>query len=163
MVQDSTTVKLSEKLANVFPGGANQHGETPGVLRIQAIYDLLKQQWVDFGLSSYRRNDQKASPDILPHVQKGDLILRDLGYFAIAVLQQIGLRDAYFLSRYYFHTALFDIHGQKFDLLKQLREKGSLRSLGPDRLQRADVRAVGRSARSGRLLPQNADAKPGLT
>jgi hypothetical protein len=126
LVQDSTTVKLSEKLADVFPGGANQHGETPGVLRIQAIYDLLKQQWVDFSLSSYRRNDQKASPDILPHVQKGDLILRDLGYFAIAVLQQIGLRDAYFLSRYYFHTALFDTHGQKFDLLKQLRAKGSL-------------------------------------
>jgi hypothetical protein len=126
LVQDSTTVKLSEKLANIFPGGANQHGETPGVLRIQAIYDLLKQQWVNFGLSSYRRNDQKASPDILPHVQKGDLILRDLGYFAIAVLQQIGLRNAFFLSRYYFHTALFDTHGQKFDLLKQLRKKGSL-------------------------------------
>jgi hypothetical protein len=126
LVQDSTTVKLSEKLADIFPGGANQHGETPGVLRIQAIYDLLKQQWVSFGLSSYRRNDQKASPDILPHVQKGDLILRDLGYFAIAVLQQIGLRNAFFLSRYYFHTALFDTHGQKFDLLKQLRKKGSL-------------------------------------
>jgi hypothetical protein len=24
---------LSEKLADIFPGGANQHGETPGVLR----------------------------------------------------------------------------------------------------------------------------------
>ena len=126
LVHDSTTVKLSEKLAHIFPGGANQHGETPGVLRIQAIYDLLKQQWVNFSFSSYRRNDQKASPDILPHVQKGDLILRDLGYFAIAVLQQIGLRHAYFLSRYYFHTALFDTHGRKFDLLKQLRQKGSL-------------------------------------
>jgi hypothetical protein len=126
LVQDSTTVKLSEKLAHIFPGGANQHGDTPGVLRLQAIYDLLKQQWVDFRFSSYRRNDQKASPDILPFVQKGDLILRDLGYFAIAVLQQIGLHHAYFLSRYYFHTALFDPHGREFELLRQLRQKGSL-------------------------------------
>jgi hypothetical protein len=126
LVQDSTTAKLSEKLADIFPGGANQHGETPGVLRIQAVYDLLKQQWVSFGLSSYRRNDQKASPDILTHVRKGDLILRDLGYFAIAVLQQIGLRNAYFLSRYYFHTALFDTHGQRLDLLKELRKRGGL-------------------------------------
>ncbi len=126
LVQDSTTIKLTEKLAAVYPGGANQHGRTPGVLRVQALFDLLSQRWVSFALSPYVRNDQKASPDILPHVQKNDLVLRDLGYFATQVLTQIAQRGAFFVSRFYFRTAVFDLNGQPLDLLALLRQKGSL-------------------------------------
>lgn len=124
LVQDSSTIKLNEKLAAVYPGGANQHGATPGVLRLQAVFDLLSQRWLNFALSPYVRNDQKASPDLLPLVQKNDLVLRDLGYFAIPVLQQIVQRDAFFLSRFYFRTAVFDLQGQPINLLKLLRRKG---------------------------------------
>lgn len=124
LVQDSSTIKLNEKLAAFYPGGANQHGSTPGVLRVQALFDLLSQRWLSFALSPYVRNDQKASPDLLPLVQKNDLILRDLGYFAIPVLQQIVQRGAFFLSRFYFRTAVFDRQGQPINLLKLLRRKG---------------------------------------
>lgn len=126
LVQDSSTAKLSEKLAAVFPGGSNQHGQTPGVLRIQAIFDLLSQTWVAFALSSYRRNDQSASPDILPHLQKKDLVLRDLGYFAIVVLEQITLLGAFFITRFYFRTAVFDEQGRPLDLLRLLQQKRCL-------------------------------------
>ena len=126
LVQDSTTIKLNEKLASLYPGGANQHGRTPGVLRLQAVFDLLTQRWLSFGLSPYVRNDQKASPDLLPLVQKHDLVLRDLGYFAIKVLEQIGQRGAWFLSRFYFRTAVFDLAGKPIDLLALLRQKGKV-------------------------------------
>lgn len=126
LVQDSTTAKLTARLAALFPGGANQHGSTPGVLRIQAIFDLLSQRWVHFGLSPYVRNDQKASADLLPHVRRDDLVLRDLGYFAIGVLQQIAQRGAWFLSRFYFRTAVFDLQGRPINLLRQLRQKGRI-------------------------------------
>ena len=53
LVQDSTTTKLTAKLAALFPGGANQHGRTPGVLRLQAVFDLLSQRWLRFALSPY--------------------------------------------------------------------------------------------------------------
>ena len=53
------------------------------MLKIQACYDLLAQNFVHFSLSSYRRNDQAASPDVLPLLCPGDLIVRDLGYFAM--------------------------------------------------------------------------------
>jgi hypothetical protein len=72
------------------------------------------------------RNDQKASPDLLPLVQKNDLVLRDLGYFAVRVLEQIAQCEAFFLSRFYFRTAVFDLKGQPIDLLKLLRRKGKL-------------------------------------
>lgn len=124
LVQDSTTVKLNARLAALFPGGANQHGATPGVLRVQAIFDLLSQRWVNFALSPYVRNDQKASPDLLPHVRPNDLVLRDLGYFAIPVLQQIVHLGAWFLSRFYFRTAIFDLQGNPLNLLQLLRQQG---------------------------------------
>lgn len=124
LVQDSTTIKLTEKLAALYPGGANQHGRTPGVLRLQALFDLVTQRWVSFALSPYVRNDQKASPDILPHMRKNDLILRDLGYFAVWVLAQIAERGAFFVSRFYFRTAVFDLAGQPLNLLALLRQKG---------------------------------------
>lgn len=126
LVQDSSTIKLNEKLADVYPGGANQHGQTPGVLRLQALFDLWSQRWVSFALTPYVRNDQKASPDLLPHLQKNDLVLRDLGYFAIRVLEQIGQRGAFFLSRFYFRTAVFDLAGRPIDLLALLRQKGKV-------------------------------------
>ena len=126
LVQDSTTIKLTAKLAAVYPGGANQHGQTPGVLRLQALFDLLSQRWVSFALSPYVRNDQKASPDLLPHLQENDLVLRDLGYFAVRVLEQIVQRSAFFLSRFYFRTAVFDLAGQPLDLLALLRQKGKV-------------------------------------
>jgi hypothetical protein len=126
LVQDSSTAKLNEKLAAAFPGGSNQHGETTGLLRIQAIFDLLTQSWVAFGLSSYRRNDQKASPDILPHLRKKDLVLRDLGYFAVVVLEQIAQLGAFFITRFYFRTSVFDEQGQPIDLLRLLRKEGRL-------------------------------------
>ena len=56
LVQDSTTVKLSAALAQVFPGGANQHGDAQGQLRIKPVLDLLSQRFVHFGLSALRRN-----------------------------------------------------------------------------------------------------------
>ena len=126
LVQDSTTAKLTEKLAALYPGGANQHGRTPGVLRVQAVFDLLSHRWLSFGLSPYVRNDQKASPDLLPLVQKNDLVLRDLGYFAVGVLEQIVQRGAFFLSRFYFRTAVFDLRGQPIDLLALLRRHGKV-------------------------------------
>lgn len=124
LVQDSTTVKLNEQLATRYPGGANQHGRTPGVLRVQAVFELLSHRWLSFALSPYVHNDQKASPTVLPLVQKRDLVLRDLGYFALPVLEQIVQRGACFLSRFYFRTAVFDLQGRPMDLLALLRRKG---------------------------------------
>jgi hypothetical protein len=127
LLQDSTTLKLSEKLARFFPGPSNQRGARPGMLKIQACYDLLSQSFVHFSLSSFRHNDQAASPEVLPLLQTGDLIIRDLGYFVLEVLEQIAAAGAYFLSRLRLGVSLWEVDGRTpVNLLDRLRKSGHL-------------------------------------
>jgi Transposase DDE domain len=125
LVQDSTTIKLTPKLAAAFPGSRNQRGANHGQLKIQALYDLLAQRFVSFRLSGFNRNDQAAAPDVLPHLRPGDLVVRDLGYFVVASLAQMLLAGAFFLSRLRLDTGLVNARtGQPLNLLGALKRHG---------------------------------------
>jgi hypothetical protein len=127
LIQDSTLIALCAALAKVFPGSRNQCGTTHGQLRIQALYDLLTQRFLSFGLSGFTRNDQAAAYDILPALQPGDLVLRDLGYFIVETFERIALAKAFFLSRLRLDVVLFDPKPQRpLPLLKALRRQGQL-------------------------------------
>lgn len=127
LLQDSTTLKLSQELARFFPGPNNQRGAQPGMLKIQACYDLLAESFVHFSLGSFRRNDQAASPDVLSLVRAGDLIIRDLGYFVLEVLEQIQGAKAYFLSRLRLGVSLWEADGRTpVNLLARLQSCGRL-------------------------------------
>jgi hypothetical protein len=124
LVQDSATTKLCPKLAAAFPGSRNQRGADHGQLKIQSLYDLLDQRFLSFSLSESNRNDQAAARDVADVVRPGDLVLRDLGYFVLATLQQIAQAGAYFLSRLRLDTHLRNLQGQPFDLLGALKRQG---------------------------------------
>ena len=127
LLQDSTTVALSQALVRWFPGARNQRGTQKGLLKIQATYDLLSHTFVQFSLSSFRRNDQAASPDLLAVLRAGDLVIRDLGYFVLEVLQQIAATQAYFLSRLRLGVSLWSADGRRqVNLLVLLRRYGEL-------------------------------------
>jgi hypothetical protein len=127
LIQDSTTIQLTARLAAMFPGSSNQRGAGKGLLKIQAFYELLSQRFVSFGLSGFSRNDQAAAGDLLPLIQPGDLVVRDLGYFVIDVFEQIVQAGAFFLSRIRLDLALRDgLTGKEFNLLAQLKRQGHL-------------------------------------
>lgn len=127
LLQDSTTLKLSPKLASAFPGSRNQCGAAHGQLKIQSLYDLRAQRFVSFSLSGFNRNDQAAAPDVLAVAHAGDLVLRDLGYFVLATFQQIAQAGAFFLSRLRLDTSLRDVRtGAELDLLGTLQRQGRL-------------------------------------
>jgi len=107
LLEDSTCLSLPQKLVALFPGPTNQHHRPQAGLKIQATLDLLKNQWVAFRLTPFRVNDQKASSDVLEMLQKGDLLIRDLGYLVLDVLQQIQQKGAYFLSRWRYGLRVF--------------------------------------------------------
>lgn len=168
VLHDSTVQTLPGHLAKAFPGSANQKKRYAAV-KLQFICDLLHSQVLHLSLSGFTRNDQTAAPDILSLVRPGDLIIRDLGYFLLKVLEQIHLKGAFFLSRFRHGVLVFDAdNGQPLDLTSLLRpgqsldrqvrvgtERVSVRLVAhpvPDAVANAR-RRIARANRDGRSVP----------
>ena len=126
LIQDSSKLALPDKFVQFYPGARNQTGKQKATLSLQAIYDALGENFVSFSLTPFTRNDQKAAGDIVTVAGRGDLILRDPGYFTTESLCRIDSKGAYFISRLRYGTNLYDLSGDKIDLLQQLRTLGAL-------------------------------------
>lgn len=68
--------------------------------------------WLDIALKSFTSNDQSASKVVLPILQKGDLLIRDLGYFVLGVFEQIEKQQAFYISRLRYGINLYDSKGK---------------------------------------------------
>jgi len=122
LVADSTIVKLHPSLESSFPGSKNQYAKAcQASARLQVLIDIFSGDFLHFNLSPFRRNDQAAAMDIIPVIKKGDLILRDLGYFVLSSLRAIHLKGAFFITRYLYRTVLYNGKGEKIDILARLR------------------------------------------
>lgn len=119
LLQDSTCLSLCDSLTSVFPGTQTK-GNLNAIARVQAIYELKQETFLDLRLQGYRDNDQKDSDSILSLLLPHDLVLRDLGYFTLANLQAIMDCNAYFVTPYRYGTVLYDQQGKQMDLHKIL-------------------------------------------
>ena len=120
-VEDSTCAHLPDSLAEFFPGSHSHKGNC-ATARIQLRLNLLDEQYSKLELQSYRDNDQKYAGDILNILQPGDLVIRDMGYWALPIFKKIAGLMAFFLSRYRYGANLHSPeNGEIIDLAKQLR------------------------------------------
>ena len=123
LVADSTIVKLHPSLEKSFPGSKNQYAKTSQAsARLQVLIDIFSGDFLHFNLSSFRRNDQGAAMDVISLLEKGELLLRDLGYFTFSSLHAIHLKGAFFITRYRYRTVLHDDQGKKIDVFEKLRK-----------------------------------------
>lgn len=124
LVQDSTIIKLPLRLFNFFSGVSNTHSSVCNA-RIQGVYDLLSGCFISFSIDSYSKNDLLAAPEI--ELQKGDLVLRDRGYYINDEIKRHKEADAHCIYRYKQKTTfLHPISGNNINLLEELKKHQTL-------------------------------------
>lgn len=122
LLQDSTTLRLPQVLSALFPGNRSR-GEQKAVARVQSIFDIKAMKFIRFSLGAFTQNDQSASGSIISSVKQGDLVIRDLGYFSIAVFEKLINARVHFLSRLRYGVTITDCQGKPVLLKGLLKQK----------------------------------------
>jgi hypothetical protein len=125
LIQDSTSLSLNDKLKDQYPGSSNQSVKNIPIMKIHVVFDLLRNSFKEFSLTSFRETDYAHSCEILDYANKGDLVLRDQGYFLTDMMREMTERGIYFISSFRRPVKLYD--GQKeVNLLRLLRRQDIL-------------------------------------
>jgi hypothetical protein len=104
-ILDATVFQLPDSFATDYQGSGGS-SNTAGV-KIQLEYDLLSGQFLNVQLGPGKNNDKTYGTTCLETVEKGDLCLRDLGYFDLRDLQAIHHKEAYYISRLKLNTRIY--------------------------------------------------------
>lgn len=126
LVHDSVVLTLSPRLARFFPGSRRRGGSQRAMIRVQAFLDLKHERFVHFWHSAFVKNDQASAGEGLEQLRRGDLFIRDLGFFVLAVLERLSDRGIYWLSRWKSGCSVFDLAGHPLDMVQLLRNRHSL-------------------------------------
>lgn len=128
-LRDSSRFGLPDEYASVYRGygGATK---SASIISIQHEFDLLSGNQIDLQLTSGCRNDQQDSKESVDNVNKGDLLIRDLGYVTTTYLKSVINKEAYFLNRMPSQVHVYDVKNQHekidFEKLYKKMEKYNL-------------------------------------
>jgi len=128
IVEDSTSIQVDDKLYKDYPGnGYWDKGAKKAILKVQAAYNITRRKFIRLDVTSFRENDQGYSPKIVQVAKRGDLIIRDLGYFILKVFQSLNKEGIYFISRIKKRVNIFSKKDETIiDLAKMLKKRGNL-------------------------------------
>lgn len=123
-VEDSTLINLPEELHEVFPGNTSR-GKRKSQLKVHALYNFTDNSFSFLDVHSFAENDQSLSANVLSYLEKGDLILRDLGFQTLTVQKRLIKEGVYFISKKKSSIKVYDVETEReINLLKKLRKKG---------------------------------------
>jgi hypothetical protein len=126
-ILDSTEFKLSNNLADAFPGYSKS---AAACAAIQFEYDILNKRLHCLSLGNARESDKTFAEQQMDNVQKGDLLLRDLGYYSIETYAKVEQQEAFYVSRLKPTIAIFEKKNGEYqslqwsDVLARIKKRG---------------------------------------
>jgi hypothetical protein len=132
IIKDSTKFDIPKELQDSLPGFGGC--ASPAGVCIQYEFDIKSGQVNDLAITPGKRPDSKDSLETIGKVIKGDLVIRDLGYFAIDCLKYIQNTQAYFISRLNPNVVVFQCVDNEFeridfDALHQMMSQNKIERL----------------------------------
>jgi len=105
LLQDSTQMQIHEKMADTFKGsGGNASAAS---VKVDYSYDVKNEKAEHIAIRQGADSDQGFAEDLAARVQKGELVIRDLGYFCLNFFAYLTSIGAYFLSRLSFNVNVY--------------------------------------------------------
>lgn len=108
-IKDSTRFNVDNRLKNDFRGSGGNFESGKACVCIQYEYDLRSGKILDLNVTSGTRNDFVDASETKSKINKTDLILRDLGYYNLSVLNYFVGEGAFFISRLNTSTLIYDV------------------------------------------------------
>jgi len=112
LIKDSVCFQIDESLKEFYPGSGGSGSKAS--VRIQFEYEILSGTITDISISAFNTQDAKDSIATIELIKAGDLIIRDLAYMHLAVLDKIIQKAAYFLCRLNTKTKAYQLKGDVF-------------------------------------------------
>jgi len=107
LIQDSTLIELNQIHKKKYPGTKRGKNCCKSQMKIDVIHNYSTGQIIDLKIGAGKNPDQSLAKRINQFINKGDLIIRDLGYFAVDRILEIENKGAYYLSRLPSHVTVY--------------------------------------------------------
>lgn len=96
-IEDSNSFELNEALKKDFKGTGGD-GSKAG-MKLNVSYDVMRSVVTNVDIAEGTKSDQKFANNIEKTLKKGELLIRDLGYFNLEAMKKMIGIGVYFLSR----------------------------------------------------------------
>lgn len=97
LIEDSTKMELNEKLSPFFKGTGGSASRSS--IKIDYVFNYLSEEMIDIDFFSGNIPDQCLANRLNSKLEKDDLVIRDLGYYALERIKEIEKKEAYYISR----------------------------------------------------------------
>jgi len=97
-IQDSTTLHLPDATTVLFKGNVSRNKQK-SVAKLNIVLNLLNGSIPVMDWYNFTDNEQKIASQNLSVVKRGDLLIRDLGYFVLSSFEKLAQDGVFFLSR----------------------------------------------------------------
>ena len=119
-IKDGTRYKLPERLKDQFKGYGGKHASKAGIC-IQFEFDLKNNEILDLAPTHAISSDSRDALAKVDDIKKGELVIRDLGYFSLEVIQTIIQKEAYIISRLNTQTLVYNQNNEELSFKELYR------------------------------------------
>ena len=110
-IKDGTRFDLPENYKEYLPGSGGSASKAGACIQFE--YDLKSGHIINLTLTPANRPDVRAAEDVMDTLEEGDLVIRDLGYYAFASFINIASKGAFFISRLNTKTVVYEMKNGK--------------------------------------------------